>query len=203
MATGWGAASIPLRIALVVLCLALVVFVIGFATKGWSHRKFASEISVPNLRIPVYVEYELGLWAYDVCYTDRTDYRFGSRAASLARQYYQCTDSDIGGFIRTLPCGDWYHAVQALECLGLILMVAALILLFLYFFVQSIKQRKYLLIITALTFGAVAFIVIGVGVYGSKIKDLHHKLGWSFGVTVGSAVLGFVAGIAELIVLLK
>ena len=105
MATGWGAASIPLRIALVVLCLALVVFVIGFATKGWSHRKYASEISVPNLRIPVYVEYELGLWAYDVCYTDRTDYRFGSRAASLARQYYQCTDSDIGGFIGTLPCG--------------------------------------------------------------------------------------------------
>lgn len=49
---------------------------------------------------------------------------------------------------------DWYHAVQALECLGLILMVAALILLFLYFFVQSIKHRKYLLIITALTFGA-------------------------------------------------
>ena len=104
MATGWGAASIPLRIALVVLCLALVVFVIGFATKGWSHRKYASEISVPNLRIPVYVEYELGLWAYDVCYTDRTDYRLGPRA-SIARQYYQCTDSDIGGFIRALPCG--------------------------------------------------------------------------------------------------
>ena len=104
MATGWGAASIPLRIALVVLCLALLVFVIGFATKGWSHRKYASEISVPNLRIPVYVEYELGLWAYDVCYTDRTDYRLGPRA-SIARQYYQCTDSDIGGFIRALPCG--------------------------------------------------------------------------------------------------
>lgn len=52
-------------------------------------------------------------------------------------------------------------------------------------------------------FFPVAFIVIGVGVYGSKIKDLHHKLGWSFGVTIGSAVLGFVAGIAELIVLLK
>lgn len=185
---GWGAASIPLRVALIVLCLALVVFVIGFATKGWAHNKYGTDNFAEAVRIPVYVEQELGLWAYDVCYTSR---------------YYQCDDRDIGLFIDNLRCGDWYHAVQGIECLGLILMVAALILLFLYFFVQSLKQRRYLLIIIGLTFGAVVFIIIGVGIYGSKIKDIYYKLGWSFGVTIGGAVLAAIAGIAEVVVLLK
>lgn len=197
---GWGAASIPLRIALIVLCLALVVFVIGFATKGWAHNKYGTEISVMSVRIPVYVEHELGLWAYDVCYTERS---IDPRKYLRYARYYQCSDSSIGPFIDSLGCGDWYHAVQGIECLGLILMVAALILLFLYFFVQSLKQRKYLLIIIGLTFGAVVFIILGVGIYGSKIKDIYYKLGWSFGVTIAGAVLAAVAGIAEVVVLLK
>ena len=67
----------------------------------------------------------------------------------------------------------------------------------------AISCRRLLNIRLWFFFFPVAFIVIGVGVYGSKIKDLNHKLGWSFGVTIGGAVLGFVAGIAELIVLLK
>lgn len=197
---GWGAASIPLRVALIVLCLALVVFVIGFATKGWAHNKFGTDIIAEAMRIPVYVEHEIGLWAYDVCYTERGG---GLNKYLRYARYYQCGDRDIGLFIDGLRCGGWYHAVQGIECLGLILMVAALILLFLYFFVQSMKQRKYLLITIGLTFGAVVFIIIGVGIYGSKIKDIYYKLGWSFGVTIAGAVLAAVAGIAEVIVLLK
>lgn len=50
---------------------------------------------------------------------------------------------------------------------------------------------------------SVVFIIIGVGIYGSKIKDIYYKLGWSFGVTIAGAVLAAVAGIAEVIVLLK
>lgn len=197
---GWGAASIPLRVALIVLCLGLVVFVIGFATKGWAHNKYGTDIFAEAVPIPVYVEQELGLWAYDVCYTSRSDAL--NKYQRYAR-YYQCDDRDIGLFIDSLRCGDWYHAVQGIECLGLILMVAALILLFLYFFVQSLKQRRYLLIIIGLTFSAVVFIIIGVGIYGSKIKDIYYKLGWSFGVTIGGAVLAAIAGIAEVVVLLK
>jgi hypothetical protein len=50
----------------------------------------------------------------------------------------------------------------------------------------------------------VVFIVIGVGLYGSKIHNLKYvyydyDLSWSFGLTVAGAILGFVAGIAEII----
>lgn len=99
---GWGAASIPLRVALIVLCLALVVFVIGFATKGWAHNKFGTDIIAEAMRIPVYVEHELGLWAYDVCYTERGG---GLNKYLRYAGYYQCGDRDIGLFIDGLRCG--------------------------------------------------------------------------------------------------
>lgn len=208
---GWGAASIPLKVALIVLCLAFVVFIIGFATKGWAETEYPSEMGVISRRIPVYVEQELGLWNFENCIKARYDYRY--RDDDLRRygrnRLFVCTTNDIDLFIKGLRyCADWYRAVQAMECIGLILMVAALILLFLYFFVDSIKQKKYLYIIIGLTFGAVVCIVIGAAVYGSKIKEIIYvsyvyKLGWSFGLAVAGAILAFVAGIAEIIELRK
>ncbi|XP_048735265.1 uncharacterized protein LOC125650774 [Ostrea edulis] len=204
---GWGAASVPLKVALIVLCVALVVFVIGFSTEKWASTTYASEIRAKSQRIPVFVDQSLGLWRYTVCYNARNNYL--PRDTRRYIQYYGCNSNDIDLFIDGLRyCGDWYHGVQAVECMGLILMVGAVILLFLYFFVQSVNQKKYLYIIIALTFGAVVFIVIGVGIYGSKIHNTkyifyNYKLNWSFGLTVAGALLGFIAGIAEIIELRK
>ncbi|XP_061172524.1 uncharacterized protein LOC133181889 [Saccostrea echinata] len=208
---GWGAASISLKVALIVLCLAFVIFIIGFATKGWAKTEYPSEIVEISRRIPIYVELELGLWRYEYCNKARYDYRY--RDNDIRRynrnRHFVCTTNDIDLFIGGLRyCADWYRAVQAMECLGLILMAGALILLFLYFFVDSIKQKKYLYIIIGLTFGAVVCIVIGVAVFGSKIKETTYvfylyKLGWSFGLAVAGAILAFVAGIAEIVELRK
>lgn len=52
-------------------------------------------------------------------------------------------------------------------------------------------------------FFLVVFIIIGVGIYGFKIKDIYYKLGWFFGVMIVGVVLVVVVGIVEVIVFLK
>ncbi|XP_061172540.1 uncharacterized protein LOC133181903 isoform X1 [Saccostrea echinata] len=93
----------------------------------------------------------------------------------------------------------WFRLTQAVECLGLICMVVALLILLLYFFVSSCKQRKALYAIILFTFLSVLFIVIGIAVFGGKMDQMGYSVGWSMGLAIAGALLAFFAGIMEVL----
>nr|XP_011413429.2 uncharacterized protein LOC105318180 isoform X5 [Crassostrea gigas] len=93
----------------------------------------------------------------------------------------------------------WFRLTQAVECLGLICMVIALLILLLYFFVSSCKQRKALYAIILFTFLSVLFIVIGIAVFGGKMEQMGYSVGWSMGLAIAGVVLAFLAGIMEVL----
>jgi hypothetical protein len=89
---------------------------------------------------------------------------------------------------------DWFKATQAMITIGLILLIASLITIFLYMFVHSLSMSKNDLIkaFTCLAFIAVVFMVIGFIIFGAKHR---YDLNWSFAFCVIGAVFCFVAGI--------
>ncbi|KAJ8309391.1 hypothetical protein KUTeg_014265 [Tegillarca granosa] len=94
---------------------------------------------------------------------------------------------------------NWFRATQALECLGLLCMGIALLILFLYFFVSQCKRRKAMIAIILLTFASVIFIVIGIAVFATKFEDRGYDISWSMGLAIAGAVFAFVAGVMEII----
>ncbi|XP_063425863.1 uncharacterized protein LOC134709641 isoform X2 [Mytilus trossulus] len=94
---------------------------------------------------------------------------------------------------------DWYRATQAMECLGLISLVLALLVLLLYFCVPSCKVRKALYGMIFFTFLAVMFIVIGIAIFGSTFDEKGFDVGWSMGLAIAAALLAFISGILQIL----
>ncbi|CAI9723971.1 XP_029637759.1uncharacterized protein LOC115213003 isoform X2 [Octopus vulgaris] len=90
---------------------------------------------------------------------------------------------------------DWFKACQALETLGLIALLLAFIILFLYMFVETCRGRNALLAIMICTFAGVAFIIIGVIIFNTKKAGSLYEIGWSMGLAIAGAVFAFIAGV--------
>ncbi|CAE1309564.1 unnamed protein product [Acanthosepion pharaonis] len=90
---------------------------------------------------------------------------------------------------------DWFKACQALETLGLIALLLAFIILFLYMFVESCRGRNALMAIMMCTFAGVAFVVIGVIIFNTKKGYQMYSIGWSMGLAIAGAIFSFIAGI--------
>lgn len=133
--------------------LALVFYVIGFATVGWETDSRGVW---------------LGIWL--TCSSNASPY------------------SDYA----------WFKATQAMVTIGLILLVASLISIFIYLFVHSLSLSKSDLIkaFTILAFIAVVFMVIGFIIYGAEHK---FYLNWSFAFCCIGAIFLFISAILGLI----
>ncbi|KAL5008856.1 hypothetical protein ScPMuIL_014437 [Solemya velum] len=173
---GFLSSSIWLKIAFIGLCLASVLFVIGFATVAWMSYDH------PQL--------DYGLW--------KTRYCSGR----------QCQETEVDNrLLRTLQLDgqakDWYRASQVMECFGLVCMLIALILLFVFVFAESCRRRNILIAIIALIFAAVVFMIIGISVFATKFENRGGSVGWSMGLAIASAIFAFVSDIMLVLELKK
>lgn len=93
---------------------------------------------------------------------------------------------------------EWWHAVQAMITIGLILLLAGAIAIILYMFLHSMSVSKNSLIITftALTFAATLFMVIGYIIYGAKHSS---NFNWSFAFSIIGAILCFTAAVLSVV----
>ncbi|XP_022335113.2 uncharacterized protein LOC111131736 isoform X3 [Crassostrea virginica] len=170
----WRTASTNLKLGLVLLSIALVLFVVGFSSSFWVKRDLPN---VTNYRDTY------GLWAHNKCEEPRG-----------------CHEDSINSvYLENRSWTGWFRLTQAVACLGLICMVVALLILLLYFFVSSCKQRKALYAIILFTFLSVLFIVIGIAVFGGKMEQMGYSVGWSMGLAIAGVVLAFFAGIMEVL----
>lgn len=155
-----------LKIALVVLSLGVILFVVGFATEAWMVAPYYHHHPRYN------VAYSHGLWKFRIC-----------------DSYNRCSPARYGNV------EDFHKATQAMECLGLIAVLLALLLLILYCFVDSCRRREALLAATFFIFASVVFIVIGIIVFATKMEERGYEVGWSMGVTIAGAILIFISGV--------
>ncbi|XP_064603264.1 uncharacterized protein LOC135468774 [Liolophura sinensis] len=171
---GLRTASTWLRISLVMLILAIILFVVGFATVYWIEAEWYKHD--PRLRGKSFWSY--GLWEQRIC---------------MKQNFIGCYNAKNSN----QPA--WFHAAQAMECLGLICLVLAFIILILYTCVTSMRRRNPLILAIILTFLAVAFIVIGVAIFVTKFDTIYFDVGWSLALAIAAAVCTFVSGILSLL----
>lgn len=132
---------------------------------------------------------DYGLWRANVC---RADYR--SR--------YGCSSFSITSmWLKRNGWEDWYRATQAFECIGLICLAMALLIMVLFVFVDRMRKRSPLLAVIFFCFAAVIAMVIGFLIFGIKLEG--YDIGWSMGLAIAGCVLTFVAGVMSVIDLKK
>ncbi|XP_061172542.1 uncharacterized protein LOC133181903 isoform X2 [Saccostrea echinata] len=176
MFSRWREATIYMRLAFISFVLGFILYVIGFSTIYWEYFQ-TTETSTKVI----------GLWKYLL------EYKYTNNVQE-ARDYL--SSAQIPKYFFN---SGWFRLTQAVECLGLICMVVALLILLLYFFVSSCKQRKALYAIILFTFLSVLFIVIGIAVFGGKMDQMGYSVGWSMGLAIAGALLAFFAGIMEVL----
>ncbi|CAG2196187.1 unnamed protein product [Mytilus edulis] len=89
----------------------------------------------------------------------------------------------------------WQEAVQAMEVLGFICLLVALVVLILKLFVMKDKQMLKWVVIGSLV-GAAIFILIGVCIYvGEAEKLLKENIHFAFAFVIIAAVLAIVAAV--------
>ncbi|XP_052768276.1 uncharacterized protein LOC128208757 [Mya arenaria] len=173
---GFNTASVWLKVSVVCLALATLVFVIGFATVSWMSYGGA------------YGSSDYGLWRHSGC--DRS----------------RCWSYKISGYwLDVQGWEDWYQATRAFECVGLICLGLALLITFLFVFVDRCKKRSALIATIVFTFAAVLAMVIGFLIFALKFDDVHaaYGVGWSMGLAIAGAILAFIAGVFLVIELKK
>lgn len=99
------------------------------------------------------------------------------------------------------PTQDWMRATQAFECMGLISLAVAVIITVLFVFVDKMRKRSPLIAIIIFCFVAVACMIIGFIIFGTKLSSAD--VGWSMGVAIAGCILTFVAGVMCVIDLKK
>ncbi|XP_060569337.1 uncharacterized protein LOC132727774 [Ruditapes philippinarum] len=171
---GFNTTSVWIKVAFICLLLALVLFVIGFATISWMTS----------------YNYALGLWKTKSCYNTIRHYDGRCRTSSIT-----------SAWLKLAGWEDWFRATQAFECIGLICLGMALLIMFLFVFVDSMKKRSPLLAVIFFCFGAVLAMVIGFLILGLKLD--HLDIGWSMGLAIAGCILTFVAGVMSVIDLKK
>lgn len=90
---------------------------------------------------------------------------------------------------------DYHKATQAMECIGLIGMLLAFLLLLLYVCVDSCRRREAMLATIFFIFGAVIAMVIGFIIFATKLEERGYDIGWSMGVAIAGSICVFIAGI--------
>jgi hypothetical protein len=92
----------------------------------------------------------------------------------------------------------WFTATQAMITIGLILLIAGSIAMFLYMFVHSLNISKNAVIqtFTGLILSAVVFMLIGFIIFGAKHE---YNLNWSYAFSVIGGILSFVSGILAIV----
>ncbi|XP_064603166.1 uncharacterized protein LOC135468702 isoform X1 [Liolophura sinensis] len=88
----------------------------------------------------------------------------------------------------------FWQATQAMECIGLILGVIALILVILYLFVDQFRGNKNIVLYSLVSaIAAGIFITIGIIIWGTHYPS--YQLGWSFALACVGGVFLFLAGL--------
>ncbi|XP_041354501.1 uncharacterized protein LOC121372276 [Gigantopelta aegis] len=103
------------------------------------------------------------------------------------------------GAVRYRYSEDWQRATQALEVLGLICNLLALLILLLYMFVDQCRRRNALIATIVFIFAAVFFIVVGIAIFAIKLEERGFSVGWSMGIAIVGAIFMFVAGIMSIL----
>nr|XP_022335137.1 uncharacterized protein LOC111131754 isoform X2 [Crassostrea virginica] len=176
MFSRWRESTLYMKIAFVSFILGFILYVIGFSTLYWE----CLQTTESSTKV-------IGLWKYLL------EYRYTNQVQE-AKSYIS-----IAQIPKYVFNSGWFRLTQAVACLGLICMVVALLILLLYFFVSSCKQRKALYAIILFTFLSVLFIVIGIAVFGGKMEQMGYSVGWSMGLAIAGVVLAFFAGIMEVL----
>ncbi|XP_071163651.1 uncharacterized protein [Mytilus edulis] len=179
VAKRWKEASVYIIISLFCLAISVVLFLVGFSSAVWVKKTYEDK----GVRM-------YGLWKYTRYYPwveSTEEYRLSGLLLSSDETPLSATTTD------------WYRATQAMECLGLISLVLALLILLLYFCVPSCKVRKALFGMIFFTFLAVMFIVIGIAIFGSKFDEKGFDVGWSMGLAIAAALLAFISGILQIL----
>lgn len=97
---------------------------------------------------------------------------------------------------RTEPENSWLKTSQVLISIGFFCLIASFILSTIYMTANRASKNVTITSLAFVCFVTVVFVVIGVTVYGIHAR---YRLSWSFGVTIASAVLTFVAGILTIL----
>ncbi|XP_046560918.1 uncharacterized protein LOC124269963 [Haliotis rubra] len=88
----------------------------------------------------------------------------------------------------------WLRATQFFETVGLIAIGIAAVILFLSLVVQSLRNKKLVTILNALTcFVAFGTIIVGAIIYASRSNNSSY-LSWAFALCIVGAILEGVAG---------
>ncbi|KAK7480872.1 hypothetical protein BaRGS_00027873 [Batillaria attramentaria] len=96
---------------------------------------------------------------------------------------------------------DWIHKSQALQCLGLVVMLGALGSTIVFIF---IKLRLAVIAAVVTSFGSAAFMVIGCAVFASDVNDdavygTIADFDWAFGFNIVAAIFTTAAGVGLLL----
>jgi ABC-type Na+ efflux pump permease subunit len=138
----------------VLLCCAVVLFLVGFVTEGWA---FSSN-----------PQHREGLW--ESC---------------------ECS--------RNSRSDDWFHAVQAMISIGLIMLLIAFLLIAIYMCVHTVSKNSTIIALVCFCFLAVLFMLIGFIIYAIHMTENKYTLSWSYAVTVLSSVLCLIAGTMSIV----
>jgi len=90
---------------------------------------------------------------------------------------------------------DWFKATQAMMTIGLVLLLAGCLTIFIYMFIHSpsISKSRAIMAFTVMIFIAAAFMLVGFLLFG--IKHTRGDLHWSFAFCVIGGIMCVIAGI--------
>ncbi|CAC5407457.1 unnamed protein product [Mytilus coruscus] len=156
-------------VGFVLTIVAAVFDLIGFVTPYWVSGSTTAVVALTSVN----VDANEGLWRY--CQTVLGDTTCQSQG-----------DRDVGS---------WFEAVQAMETLGFLCLIAAVIVVILKLFVLKDKPVLKAVGIGCLA-AAAAFILIGVCVFGAKGSSLQtENLHFAFAFVIIAAIIAIVASV--------
>lgn len=94
---------------------------------------------------------------------------------------------------------DWFHAVQAMLSIGLILLLVSLLLIAIYMCIHTVSKNSTIIALVCFCFLSAVFVIIGCIIYGVKLTEHDLTLSWSFAVTLFAALLTIIAGVLSII----
>lgn len=94
---------------------------------------------------------------------------------------------------------DWFHAVQAMESIGLVTLLVSFLLIAIYMCVHTVSKNSTIIALVCFCFLAVIFMVIGFAIYGVEMDKKGFNLSWSYALSIVSAVLCLIAGIVSIV----
>ncbi|XP_063403733.1 uncharacterized protein LOC134687401 isoform X2 [Mytilus trossulus] len=151
-----------LMISFILMLIALLVYVIGFATPH-----------LVDIELPPYKIYG-GLWV---------------RCQSL-NDVKNCMDTaDFQGTLGNLGNRGWFKASRATSILGVIFLVTAIICVGLKLF--AFKEKTYILIAgICMTIAAVVFILVAVIIFTQSVEEVTFQYPFNYGFSFALIIVG-------------